>query len=401
MMQLDAIIQALGLPDLPERWNALSAAAEARAEREGLFSDAWLCALEARFGLFPWYFGDIRRGAAAVREHGALRDYALLLSEAQRDRGVIRGELANLSTPAAPAGADTLAYDFAILMAMLPLIPEAYERYAARGVTEDSIAGSFRTFEENLIVFDERNGRPGYDIPRLRWSQYILDAQVTRFGRLEFEARPALGGNTAVFRRSDGALRLLAVGGRFHRDGMVLGSIGFEDDAGAYDADYAETDEYAEGYPIDPALGRACRERVRLDKSEWTQTLCPRDPVFSVHIPIGPSLTQEACDASYAQARELMPKYYPELHARAWACLSWLMDPQLAGLLRPDSNILRFQRPYLLCPVLSSGRGVFMFVYTRPYARLEDLPERTTLERALKRHYLDGKYIYEHVGIFF
>jgi hypothetical protein len=32
---------------------------------------------------------------------------------------------------------------------------------------------------------------------------------------------------------------------------------------------------------------------------------------------------------------------------------------------------------------------------------LEDLPERTTLERSIKRHYLSGKYIYEPGGVFF
>ena len=49
----------------------------------------------------------------------------------------------------------------------------------------------------------------------------------------------------------------------------------------------------------------------------------------------------------------------------------------------------------------SKGRDVFSFVYHIPEAQsvcIEDLPERTTLERCLKAHFRNGGEIYEVDG---
>jgi hypothetical protein len=51
--------------------------------------------------------------------------------------------------------------------------------------------------------------------------------------------------------------------------------------------------------------------------------------------------------------------------------------------------------------VESKGRAVFSFVFLKADVNnvvYEELPERTSLERALKKHYLDGGVIYEVEG---
>ncbi len=77
------------------------------------------------------------------------------------------------------------------------------------------------------------------------------------------------------------------------------------------------------------------------------------------------------------------------------------MDPQLRLLLRPDANLVAFQSKYTVFPSKSSGKAVFRFVFEMPDSSPQDWPETTSLERALKKHYLSGHYIYEPGGFFF
>jgi hypothetical protein len=42
---------------------------------------------------------------------------------------------------------------------------------------------------------------------------------------------------------------------------------------------------------------------------------------------------------------------------------------------------------------------VYEFLFKKPAARLEDLCEDTSLQRAVKAHYLKGNYIYAQGGV--
>jgi len=53
-------------------------------------------------------------------------------------------------------------------------------------------------------------------------------------------------------------------------------------------------------------------------------------------------------------------------------------------------------------PRESGGKAVFTFLFKNQRIKnIEDQPENTSLERAAKKHYLEGKYIYEQGGCFF
>jgi len=116
------------------------------------------------------------------------------------------------------------------------------------------------------------------------------------------------------------------------------------------------------------------------------------DPVLSVHIPgfMG-AFPPEACDASFAQARAFFATHFPEVRYRIATCHSWLLDPQLAGYLPETSNIVQFQRrfrtPYNLDPGNEDTLG---FVFRSPGTPLDELPQRTTLERAVVQHIRNG-----------
>jgi hypothetical protein len=48
----------------------------------------------------------------------------------------------------------------------------------------------------------------------------------------------------------------------------------------------------------------------------------------------------------------------------------------------------------------SGGTDVYSFLFKKPVEKNEDLCEDTSLQRAVKAHYLSGKYIYAQGGVF-
>jgi len=105
---------------------------------------------------------------------------------------------------------------------------------------------------------------------------------------------------------------------------------------------------------------------------------------LSVHIPATGPLLSAACDASFAHAAEFFEH-------RIAMCTSWLLDPTLAAYLPADSNIVGFQRRFELVDEGSEADAdVLEFVFHRLEADLGELPQRTTLERALVGHMRAG-----------
>jgi hypothetical protein len=147
-------------------------------------------------------------------------------------------------------------------------------------------------------------------------------------------------------------------------------------------------------------LGRLQFERARLGTTSSTalqQAGHPYqkgDPILAVHIPgfMGP-FTPEDCDASFAIAREFFSTHFPGERYDIAVCYSWLLDPQLAEYLPPSSNIVQFQRRFqpLYTTSEESNRTTLEFVFRTPDRPLDDLPQNTTLERAVVQHIRAGR----------
>ena len=127
-------------------------------------------------------------------------------------------------------------------------------------------------------------------------------------------------------------------------------------------------------------------ELGRLQFDRWK-----RD-TLGVHIPVGGPLDPAAVDDALARARPFFDRHFPEDGYRTAVCTSWLLDPQLAEVLPADSNIVRFQRRFELLEegAYEGDEDVFKFVFRRVDPPLDELPQRTTLERALVAHLRAG-----------
>lgn len=67
------------------------------------------------------------------------------------------------------------------------------------------------------------------------------------------------------------------------------------------------------------------------------------DNVLDIHIPARGPLTQEECIVSLRAAKKFFKTYFPEFEYEHLMCYSWLLGDNLEGMLKPDSNIMKFK----------------------------------------------------------
>jgi hypothetical protein len=146
-------------------------------------------------------------------------------------------------------------------------------------------------------------------------------------------------------------------------------------------------------------LGRLQFERVTL-RAPYREALSKAGVDFgddevalSVHITdfSGP-LSPTACDASFAQVKPFFDRYFSDTPARIAVCESWMLDAQLDEYLTPHSNIMQFKNRFT--PAYTPGpnnRGIQQFVFGMLDAEIDELPQATSLERAVVSHIVSGK----------
>ena len=158
------------------------------------------------------------------------------------------------------------------------------------------------------------------------------------------------------------------------------------------------------------SLGRLQFERIRAIPPPGdhaavvaaTGELAEADVMLNVHIPETGPLDPGLCEAAFAQAIDRFPVWHPDERPRAFVCVSWLMDPHLRAYLPSSSNIIRFQDRFDIVGSGSEASGSMQeFVFGRAgQVDLEDLPQRTSLERAFVQHLRAGRTWYMRTGWF-
>lgn len=125
------------------------------------------------------------------------------------------------------------------------------------------------------------------------------------------------------------------------------------------------------------------------------------DKVKSIHIPAsGEPFDEAARLASYKKAYAF---FQDELNGGPLVCVchSWLLYPPYGEILSPTSNIVSFQRDFDITGQEASEEfddswRLFGGDYKKP---LEDLPERTSMQRAFKNYLLAGGKAGEGRGV--
>ncbi len=125
------------------------------------------------------------------------------------------------------------------------------------------------------------------------------------------------------------------------------------------------------------------------------------DPSIGLHIPQQTDLTPLALDQSIAEARGLLGTVWPVDQRRLATCQTWMLDDRLVDYLAPTSNIVAFQSRFtMLARWQEDDEDVLEFVFRRPNADLDDLPQTTSLERAVVRVLREGHHWRNRTGWF-
>ncbi len=285
-----------------------------------------------------------------------------------------------------------------LLLVLLSHLPRTVDEYLRRGLTEAEIRETLSTFRWCAEVIRRITGVMGVDLRYFRWLCLYIKCTMLRHSGFEFELRSFSGPCKILRSEVTGELVPVMDGITLHREGMVLGSAGFEDPEGAREAVLTET---ADAYIGIPAIqGRAAGTIREFPKAEWSVAVAPGDKVLSIHLPKGVDMSKEHLDEALCGALARASRYFPEISVKAIYCGSWLLDPTLENILGPDSRIIRFGARFARYPHLSAGREVFSFVFPPKSTDLTKLPENTTLERGLKKLYLSGDYVHAYCGVF-
>lgn len=116
------------------------------------------------------------------------------------------------------------------------------------------------------------------------------------------------------------------------------------------------------------------------------------DPVLAVHIPPGGRLDHDSCDQAFEQAKRFFPRYFPDHPAKAFVCISWMMDRQLADYLPADSNLIRFLNRFRPMSVRQADdREICKWVFGGPVSDPARVTPTTSLQRLVLAHMQQGK----------
>lgn len=143
------------------------------------------------------------------------------------------------------------------------------------------------------------------------------------------------------------------------------------------------------------------RRRFRISGTGTGFQFREGDYYVDVHIPPGDALTREKCLAAYREAACFFCKRFG-MKTIIFGCFSWMLSPALGEMLPAGSNILAFAGDYILLEIRkdpSSSAVSFIFNVPDLPADVDLLPEKTGLQRAVKRHLKAGKTIDPAFGL--
>lgn len=280
-------------------------------------------------------------------------------------------------------------YHMLAALAFGAYMPPMVEGLIADGFPEDVAMKSAQEIDAAVMEAALSNkGKPGLSLDLIKWYRRYLKRNMFRMGRFNFERNFFFDGHVQVFRNDKGEEVAFSYDIAINENGDAAANGGTE----AFYAKVWEEDGYICGHKI--VDGRAQKEITRLEKDEWKSILCYGDPVIHIHVPSFEPFTPEYMEKSYEDGIQMFRKVWKDFPATAIVGVSWILNPRLHEILRPDSNLLYFQRRYTPFPEAGNTESALECVFFDIPEDLHDLPEKTSLQKKLKEMYLGGDGLY-------
>lgn len=281
---------------------------------------------------------------------------------------------------------------------LIPLMPLGIAEYRRRGFSEEEIARIVRAYAGGLRTVKQHTGLHGINSLYFWWQMLFAKAVIFYSNDLQFELRVLPEAAVYLKNRNSGELAVLMYKGLIHASGeQPVGSLGYEDDTGAFDVQFREDADNYYGHAVHTGL--IDKTESTFPKSEWVCAARPGDQCLSLHIPKKADISRETMEKAVADAYELVAQRYPEYKPVGVFGSSWILDPKLIGFTGENSKITNLIRMFNVYPQKAGGRSPFGYVFPKNCTNYEELPEDTSLQRKMKQLYLNGDCIHEYAGV--
>lgn len=384
-------------------WDEAYAAACASSSLPEWLTEEYINKLN-KYGLLPKTYDIVCQALPLVQAEPALCVLAKTLYHILGTKKGFSAAFTAFELPKAPEGTqNAIGYDCVAIFPVLAHLLPSWDELAARGIEDDVLTASLFWADSLFSQSIEKAGKPCFNEEFFKPYGVAIYLNHLIIGRLRFEIHENSERPARVFQNASGEYCVLMENTMLHQSGHILGSYGCTDEDGAYNADFVETNTTYEGYAVDPKTGLAQNTRTILKKSDWTCVYASGLTTIKVHIPYGGKLDKETCAKSYARAKEIFKRCFPEYDFKCFLICCWMLSPMLCELLKPDSNILAFQDGFTVFPSKSNALAAFLYVFgieTDSLANIdiENLPENNSLQRGIKQKALQGEYIHQFNG---
>lgn len=129
----------------------------------------------------------------------------------------------------------------------------------------------------------------------------------------------------------------------------------------------------------------------RIGALEYELQGSEKEKCIGIHIPSDADFSQASVETSLRRARKFFAAFYPDYRDASYICDSWLLSPSLRELLPENSNILSFQRRFVIMKTDKEREDCLEWLFgVLDGTAYEKLPESTLLQRNVKRLLLEG-----------
>ena len=388
---LRSIADSIGIGKYPDELDAIYESI--RTCTKPACDIALIESLQLEYNLFEEYYETVLNVANAINKDTDRSAWIKTVVAFVKDKNVAQARRVPV-----PKADGTQITALLPLFVLLPQIPLGIESYRGRGFSDEEIRRLLKAFSGGIKTVESQTGMPGINALYYHWLTLYVKAAIFNTDGLQFELRTLPDAIIYLKNRNSGDVVLLPTQGTFHKSGeQILGSPGYIDSYGSFDADFSEEDRAYYGHPIINSIAKNKREEFL--KADWVCVARPGDMCLSIHIPRGADISVENMNRAVSSAREIVKTRYPEHTGLMVFGSSWILDPTIAKLLGENSNISRMQDLFYTYPQKCGGMGAFGYVFPKNFDSFESLPENTSLQRKLKKHYINGGYIYDFAGL--
>lgn len=138
------------------------------------------------------------------------------------------------------------------------------------------------------------------------------------------------------------------------------------------------------------------------EKCSKAPNLPPKTCVLSVHIPSDAVLQTDVLNKAYTEAERFFKQegaaFCDGNEPKAIICGTWLLSSQLNSLLKPTSGIKQFSADYELYDEKLENGSVYTWLFNGKTI-LDEMPQYTSLQKAVVKHLQNGGVIGDGFGI--